>query len=277
MMIKSCAAKIKAAGEAEGMNDGEFEAIVSVFDNVDSYGEVVRKGAFLKSLEEWSSSGDPIPIYYSHRMDDPDYNIGHVLEAKEVDKGLFIRGRLDVEADGTKARQVYRLLKGRRLTQFSFAYDVDDGGWIDAKGKADDDESDSDPMESDDGAKVYELRQLKLYEVGPTPIGANQETELLAVKHAAARIALDAKAGRVLSAKNEAALREARDALDSVLAALDRDDTETEKGKPTAAQPIPSVRHEEEPPVEVNSARANGTAPANRYLSLIRLAEAEID
>lgn len=262
MMFKSCPVDIKSAGESEGLEPGQFEAIVSVFDNTDSYGDIVRKGAFEETLAAWADSGNPIPIYYSHRMDDPDYNIGHVLEAKEIDRGLWVRGQLDIEAAGTKAPQVNRLMKGRRLTQFSFAYDVEDGGWVEIK---------NDEDEKADPTQVFELRKLKLYEVGPTPIGANQETELLAVKHAATRIALDAKAGRTPDASHETALREARDAIDSVLAAL----AVESKGMPDDAQPECPAKSAD--PDQVTPEEPITTAPASRYLTQIAIMGREFE
>jgi hypothetical protein len=66
------------------------------------------------------------------------------------------------------------------------------------------------------GEEFFELRKLKLYEVGPTQVGANPSTELLAVKHLAdhaRQAAVEFKAGRVLSAKNEQTLRDALEAL----------------------------------------------------------------
>jgi HK97 family phage prohead protease len=203
MDYKSAPVRIKSVDEETGI----FEALVSVFGNKDSYGDVVMPGAFTKTLAEWAEKGDPIPVYWSHRMDDPDYNIGHVLEAKETEEGLYVKSQLDL--GGGKADQVHRLLKGRRVTQFSFAYDVIDGGHA----KRDDEE-------------VYELRELKLYEVGPTPIGANQETELLAVK--AAREAAEGvlggiKAGRVLAQKHIDSLRSAQEAIGAVIAAAEAD------------------------------------------------------
>lgn len=192
-MHKTCHAQIKAAGTEDGLAEGQFRALVSVFGNKDNQGDVVMPGAFKDSLADWSDSGDPIPMYWSHQMNDPDYNIGWVQEAKESEAGLEILGQLDLE-DGTssKAKQVYRLLKGRRVTQFSFAYDVLDGA-----------------QSEKDGDSFYELRKLKLYEVGPTPIGANPATELLGVKHAdlaksedELTTALEAIAGGVAVIKN---------------------------------------------------------------------------
>src|SRR4029077_20216060 len=114
------------------------------------------------------------------------------VEATETDAGLEVLGQLDVPEGSAKAQQAYRLLKGRRVDQFSFAYDV-----IDAA--------------ENDGAN--ELHELKLYEVGPTPIGANDQTELLAVKAAL-------KVGRTISAKNETTLREAVGALEAAASSI---------------------------------------------------------
>src|SRR5690606_7198016 len=76
------------------------------------------------------------------------------------------------------------------------------------------------PVELENGVKANELRALKLYEVSLVPIGANQDTEILAVK-ASAQVLVDGlKAGRVLSAKNESELRTAYAAIGNVLAAL---------------------------------------------------------
>lgn len=218
MLTKTCGVKVKAVGTDDSLEEGVFEAIVSVFGNVDSYGDRVVKGAFADTLAEWEASGDPIPVYWSHRMDDPDFNIGHVLEAKETDEGLWVKAQIDLE--GSKAAQVYRLLKGRRVTQFSFAYDIEAYQIV---------------KDADADDSVWELTQLKLYEVGPTPIGANQETELLTVKaagHHASHLAAGIKAGRVLSAKNEGEIRAAHEALGKVLATLDQDDEKASGDEP---------------------------------------------
>lgn len=163
---KSFPARVKAAGVEDGLEVGQFEAIVSVFDTVDSYGDVVMPGAFADSLASWAEKGDPIPVIWSHRWDDPEMHIGVVLAAEERPEGLWVRGQIDLDDDApAKAKQANRLLKGRRVTQFSFAYDVVDGGW----GKRDD-------------RDVYELRKLDVHEVGPCLIGVNRDTDLLAAK-----------------------------------------------------------------------------------------------
>ncbi len=204
---KQCTARIKAAGAADGLADGQFTALVSVFGNTDSVGDVVQPGAFTKTLADWAAKGDPIPVIWSHDWDDPFSHVGIVMTAKETADGLEVTGQIeDVDTNPTAA-QVYRLLKGRRVTQFSFAYDVVEGAWV----------------EGTDGTAgrygYYELRELKLYEVGPCLVGANQETELLAAKTAA--LARGVKEGRVLGAKHLDRLKDAHAALGEVIAAAE--------------------------------------------------------
>ena len=165
---KSFTIKVKTDGLAEG----EFLGYASVFGNKDSYGDVVLPGAFSTSLAEWERKGIPIPLLWGHNTADPDFNLGFVT-AEEDDRGLKVHGRLDMESP--KAAQTYRLLKSGRVNQMSFAYSVVKGAFVE-------------PV-SDDGATscrdaYYELRELDLYEVSIVPIGANQETEILAVKSA---------------------------------------------------------------------------------------------
>lgn len=147
------------------LEEGEFIGYASVFDNVDSYGDVIRKGAFSESLASFGDDGAGIPCYWGHRMDDPMMNIGQTVSAVEDNHGLKVHVRLDLDTE--QGRQVHRLIKQGRVRQMSFAYDVIDGSIADV-----------------DGASVYELRKLRLHEVSVVPIGANQQTELLAVKTA---------------------------------------------------------------------------------------------
>lgn len=168
MRTKTCQVEVKAPdqqqpGEAD---DGTFEAIVATYD-IDSFGDKIVPGAFADTLKTWKDSGNPIPVIWSHLSHDPDCHVGAVLEAEERDgQGLWVRGQFDL--DHAKAAQVYRLLKSRRVTQFSFAYDIDEGALI----------------EKGEDEPYYELRKLRLYEVGPCLIGVNQNTELLDVKSA---------------------------------------------------------------------------------------------
>jgi phage head maturation protease len=174
--VKHKSAPAQLAPEAD--NDaGTFEAIVSVFGNKDLVGDVVMPGAFSKSLAAWKESGDPIPVYWSHRLDDPSYNVGELVDARELaggdptipawandhvkaNGGLYVKGKID---DFGMGAQVQHLMKTRRVKQFSFSYDV----VRETKSKSGD---------------ANELHELWLHEVGPTPLGANPLTELISAK-----------------------------------------------------------------------------------------------
>jgi uncharacterized protein len=210
---KDFTARVKAAGVADGLAEGQFVAIVSVFGNEDSVGDVVRPGAFAETLTEWDAKGDPIPVIWSHAWGDPFAHVGVVVKAVETLQGLEVTGQIDDLDTNPTSAQVYRLLKGRRVTQFSFAYDVKEGAWVED--------------ENHRWGGYYELRRLKLHEVGPCLVGANQETELLAAK--AHGLARGAKAGRVLSQANYDSLTRAHEAIGEVLAAATPEKSNTEE------------------------------------------------
>jgi HK97 family phage prohead protease len=167
--MKTAPAKVKTVAQADDLAEGEFEAIVSVFNTVDSVGDVVMPGAFKNTLSGFAEKSAPVPIVWSHDWSDPFSHIGYSMSAEEVDAGLKIRGKLDIE-NNPKAAQVYRLLKGGRVRDFSFAYEIKDGGFREAKDGEDDYDT------------PYELRELELFEVGPCLVGAHRDTELLDIK-----------------------------------------------------------------------------------------------
>ena len=63
MERKPVALQIKSADD----QTSTFTGLASVFDNVDYDGDIVRRGAFSKSL----GSGTPIPLIWMHKADDP--------------------------------------------------------------------------------------------------------------------------------------------------------------------------------------------------------------
>ena len=197
---KTLPISIKAFGpdEEPGLAEGEFIAYASTFDrDPDAYGDIIAPGAFAKTLDEWAAKDAPIPLYYGHRLDDPDYNIGEILDAKEDDNGLIVTGRIDLDAG--KGPQVYRLVKAGRIRELSFSYQIRDAEIVeidDADGKT---------------TEAYELRDVDLLEISLVPVGANRHTSVLAVKGAAA---LAAKAAGDFTPAEQDELRDALDDLD---------------------------------------------------------------
>lgn len=232
MKLKDLSVAIKA-GPADGLAEGQFTAYASVFGNKDSYGDVVQPGAFTDTLAEWKASGNPIPLLWGHDMQDPFSNIGGVVTAEQDDHGLKVTAQLDLE--NPKAMQVYKLLKGARVDQMSFAYDVLAGG----------------PARDEAHGDYYSLDKLKLYEVSVVPIGANQETEILAVKANADALALGFKEGRVLAAKHIDSLRSAQEAIGAVIAAAEGTN---DQGKASGEPQAKTDASDEEPPEAKSSA-----------------------
>ena len=212
------------AGEGD-LTEGRFQAHAATFVRTpDAYGDVIAPGAFDATLKEWADSGDTIPILWGHDMQDPFANIGGVLTAEDDGTGLLIDGQLDM--DNPTAVQVYRLIKGRRVTKMSFAFDVLDAG----------------DVVLDDDTTAHELRSLRLYEVSIVPIPANPTAEIFTVKDAADRVAAGVKAGRVLAQKHIDSLRSAQEAIGAVIEAAEATTTDDSQEKASAK---PAVKPEE--------------------------------
>lgn len=174
MHVKAVPAKIKTAGQGgDDLPAGEFTALVSVFGSVDSVGDMVMPGAFSKSLAKYAEDGASLPTVWSHDWNNPFSHIGYHTRAEETERGLEVHGKLDIE-DNPTARQVYNLLKGGRVRDFSFAYDILDFA-----------------ITEKDGQEVWELRELDIFEAGPTLIGAHRGTELLSIKSGGAHSLAD--------------------------------------------------------------------------------------
>lgn len=232
-MLKTVAAQVKAV-EPDDSGEGVIEALVATYD-LDSGGDRIVPGAFAKTLDDWQSSGHLIPFVWSHMHDDIDAYLGDVTEARETDEGLWVKAQIDMTDE--KARKAFRLIKGGRVRQYSFAYEV-----IDAE---------------DTGDEVL-LRELKLYEVGPTLIGMNQATRTLVVKQQPTQPA-QLKSGRVLSAANETSLRDAHDAIGRVLAQLDATDAPSSNNE-EAAQPTEPMKVDERASVKADESMQRGPA-----------------
>lgn len=199
-------ADFKALSDDNG-HAGEFEALVSVFGNVDKMGDRVVPGAFQKSLGRWREKGDPIPIIWSHDWGNPHAHIGAAdpNDVEETKEGLKVKGTIDL--DNPFAAQVYRLLKNRRVREFSFGYSIQ--------------------REKPGKDQANDLLELDLIEAGPTLKGANEATELLSVKadleEAAAESKEDeaeTKAGRRISRATESELSAAIDGMEKELQRL---------------------------------------------------------
>ena len=156
MEYKSTAVEFKATG-----NDGAYEGHFSIFGNVDDGSDIAHPGMFQKTILERARR---VKVFYAH-----DWNklIGPpptVLQEDSV--GLFAGGRLTL--DSFWGREAWALMKDGALTEGSFGYEAVKFDFENL------------PV----GVNVRNLREVKLYEISPVPLGMNALTEIRAVKAA---------------------------------------------------------------------------------------------
>lgn len=173
---------VKAShGELELKADGqpgEIAGYGSVFEKVDSYGEMVMPGAFAKSLKRWK--GQPIPMLWQHRSDVP---IGVWDSYEEDSKGLKMAGRVNLETQrGAEAWSDIKMKAVRGLSIGFYEVKAEPYDW-----------GSTDPRK---------LLELDLRETSPVTFPALKEAQIDAVK---ARIA---RGERLTIREFEQALRE---------------------------------------------------------------------
>jgi len=96
---------------------GEFEGYASVFDNTDLGNDVIKSGAFKKSLRKRGAKG--VKLLYQHKSDMP---IGVFTSVKEDEHGLKVKGQLAMNVQAGK--EAYELLKMGALDGLSIGFRV---------------------------------------------------------------------------------------------------------------------------------------------------------
>lgn len=114
--------EVKFAGDG---SPGEFSGYGAVFGNVDSYGDVIAKGAFRDTLREWKKEKRLPPMLVQHGgwgMGDMDgLAIGRWTRMEEDDTGLFVEGKL-VNLDTERGKTIHGLMKEEVLDGMSIGY-----------------------------------------------------------------------------------------------------------------------------------------------------------
>lgn len=212
---KSTTVEFKATGD-----DGQYEGHFSVFGNIDDGNDIAHTGMFQKTIEE---RGKRVKVFYAHdwmKLIGPPPAI-----LKEDSTGLFAAGRLTLGSFW--GREAWSLMKDGALTEGSFGYETV---------KAD--------PESLVDRVVRHLREVKLFEISPVPLGMNAMTEIRAVKAALMKnsvpgqetmtdqamvqayaekwgaFILEMKEGRVLSTANKDKVKNAISAMEGAMEAL---------------------------------------------------------
>lgn len=173
---------------------GSIEGYASTWiRKADSWGDVVAKGAFTRTLKERWNGGKGIPFIWAHQIDNLKSFIGTAV-ADEDEKGLHFIAQFDDTEEAQKVRQLY---KDGRLRKFSFAYDVLKAGMV----------------KLEDNSKAQELQEVDLYEISAVTVPANDDASVV-----------DVKAGRRNSSADEEKIKEAISLLQDLLGQLDQDE-----------------------------------------------------
>lgn len=119
------------AFKADKVTDsGTFSGYASVFGNVDSYGEIVMPGAFADSIKRIKASGDPLPVLWQHRGDQP---IGGSDDLSEDSHGLKTSGFLMID-EVPLAKQAHAMLRRRVVRGLSIGYYVEESKYVEPEG-----------------------------------------------------------------------------------------------------------------------------------------------
>lgn len=144
----------------------EVAVYLSKFNNIDSDFDIIRKGAFEKSLRErgpYSASNRKIAFLRYH---DWQHQIGKFTRLEEDDFGLFAVGQLGTSTKGEDALRDY---EEGIITEHSigFQYLSEGTKWIEDSSKAE--------------GGYYEITEVKLFEGSAVTFGANEETNVIGV------------------------------------------------------------------------------------------------
>lgn len=153
------------ANEETNYTTGENGSISGYFatfhhDHGDSYGDVIRKGAFAGTIERRKNTSHPFPLCFQH---DFGTIIGWVTDIGEDNYGAYFTAKF---FPTEKAQEIRNIVQSGVLWQFSFAFDV----------------LDSREVIAGDGTRVRELRELELYEISIVLVPANPRAIVTDIK-----------------------------------------------------------------------------------------------
>ena len=166
--MKSNTYQTKGASEIKDISSDKRQVAVYLakFDNIDSDNDMIKKGAFSKSILERgpeSPSNRKIAFLRWHDWEKP---IGKFLSLQEDDYGLFAVSQLGTSQLGEDAFRDYTdgIIREHSI---GFQYIQDKMRWID------------DVTLPSQG--YYQISELKLYEGSAVTFGANSETNVVDV------------------------------------------------------------------------------------------------
>jgi len=156
--IKSTSVELKDVDETNRIVKG----YLSAFDIKDSDSDIIRKGAFKKSLKERGVNSKSNRIIQHLRNHDWDHQIGVFKELAEDDYGLYFVSELGRSTKGTDALLDYQ---DGILREHSIGFN-----YVDGKIKK---------KEDDEHGEYFEIKEVILWEGSGVTFGANSMTPVL--------------------------------------------------------------------------------------------------
>ena len=129
----------------------------SVFSNLDSDNDVIKKGSFNRTIKSWGPEGkDRIKLVAQHDISRP---VAKMTVLKEDGNGLYMEAKFGTHRDG---EDYYRMAKEGIINEFSV-------GFV--------------PVQKEQNEKGgYDISEIKLYEVSMVTVAANDEAIVTDVK-----------------------------------------------------------------------------------------------
>lgn len=142
---------------------GEFEGYGSTFGGEpDAHGDVIAAGAYAESLSAHQARGTMPKMFWQH---DPGEPIGRWTDAEEDERGLLVRGQLNMGVQ--RGKEAHALLKDGDIDGLSIGYRIKE-------------------YSVDTESGVWTLEKLDLMEVSVVSLGANENATISNVKAAKA-------------------------------------------------------------------------------------------
>lgn len=160
--------ELKLAGSST--DDMTFSGYGAVFGNVDSYGDVIAKGAFTDTIKDAKASGFWPAMLSQHGgwgMSADDNNpIGVYTDMKEDDTGLYLEGKLAPTPRGIEMHTLMKMTPRPAITGLSIGYVPVE--WT---------------MRSSPEEPRRTLKKVKLIEISPVTFPANAKARVASVKN----------------------------------------------------------------------------------------------
>ncbi len=214
MEHKNINAAITEVDEIKGI----VTAIFAVTGNVDQGNDRIKSGAFVKTITE---RGHKVRVLDNHDMTSTTAAIARPVSLREVSRAELppetltaypdATGGVEIKAqfllDDERSAAVFKRLKNKLIDEWSFGYDALDI-------------THTQEQKAGRDIVVRNIGTVKLYEASPVLFGMNSATSTVSAKGADEPEA-EQKAGRAISARNEARMRAIIDSVQKQLEQLE--------------------------------------------------------